>query len=92
MTGYARTPHVLIIGDDHFAVVKEAGKPDLIIDGEDGRPRPYPSAHAALSAARRAIGQVEPVRIEDGIRAWRRDRDRRIAEERERVFGKEGER
>lgn len=92
MTEPARRADILIIGDDHFAVVKEAGKPDVILDGEDGRPQPYPTAYAALSAAKRAIGHVEPVRIEDGIRTWKRDRDRRLAEERERVFGAKGER
>jgi len=92
MTTTVRRADILIIGDHHFAVVKEAGKPDVILDGEDGRPRPYPTAYAALSAAKRAIGHVEPVRIEDGIRAWKRDRDRRLAEERERVFGAKGER
>jgi hypothetical protein len=92
MTTPARRADILIIGDDHFAVVKEAGKPDVILDGADGRPQPYPTAYAALSAARKAIGEAVPVRVEDGIRAWRRDRDRRLAEERARMFGKRGER
>jgi hypothetical protein len=92
MTTPIRRADILVIGDDHFAVVKEAGKPDLILDGATGRPQPYPTAYAALSAARNAIGEVEPVQVEDGIKAWKRDRNRRLAEERERVFGKKGER
>lgn len=92
MTEPIRSADILVIGDDHFAVVKEDGKPDVILDGEDGRPQPYPTAYAALSAARKAIGEVMPVRVEDGIRAWKRDRDRRLADERARVFGKKRER
>lgn len=91
MTTPSRTPHVLVIGDDHFAVVKEAGKPDMILDGADGRPERFQTAYAALSAAKKEIGAVEPVPIEDGIMAWRRDRDRRLAEERARVFAEKGE-
>ena len=40
------------MGDAYFAVYRQDGVPDRVLDGADGRPRRFASATAAINAGR----------------------------------------
>jgi len=76
----------LPFGDHYFAVLREAGKPDDILDGPDGKPRRFASAYAAISAGRATLVPVAGALLQTAAKTFRRDRNREADDERDRVF------
>lgn len=65
--------------DHYLAVYRRPGRPDEILDGDDGKPRRFPSATAAIAAAKLALTFVRSTRepkVEDllGTATWHEDR------------------
>ncbi|TJV51141.1 MAG: hypothetical protein E5Y01_16265 [Mesorhizobium sp.] len=79
----------LPFGDHYFAVLRQAGKPDDIIDGPDGKPQRFATAYAAIRAGKAKL-VPEATALEAASRTFRRDRNRELDEERRRVFGDGG--
>ncbi|TGP28219.1 hypothetical protein EN875_032190 [Mesorhizobium sp. M2D.F.Ca.ET.232.01.1.1] len=79
----------LPFGTHYFAVLRQPGKPDEILDGPDGKPRRFDTAYAAISAGK--AGLVPEARgLQCAAKTFVRDRRRELDEERERVFERFG--
>lgn len=81
----------------YCAVYRCPGTPDRFLDGDDGKPRRFPTAAAAIREARAALetdhaaadapaGDSDPL----GAKAWLHERDARATAERIAVFGPDG--
>lgn len=80
----------LPFGDHYFAVLRQAGKPDDILDGPDGKPRRFETAYAAIQAGKAKL-VPEATALEAASRTFRRDRNHELDEERDRVFSRFGD-
>lgn len=70
--------------DYYVAVYRKAGQPDRILDGDDGKPRQFPSATAAISAGRLALVFNRPSLQPSeegmlGVGTWHEDRAASVA-------------
>lgn len=75
----------LSFGGHYLAVLRQDGKPDETVDGADGRPLRFDSAHAAISAGKAKLVPAAAA-LQAEAKTFRADRHRSADEERRHVF------